>query len=192
MMTCGMYDAAGDWLTTVGIPAKSGVAGGIIGVLPGQVGIAVFSPKLDEHGNSVRGVDIFEQLSRDMGLHLMEGTPSAQTIVQRRYSPQGNHSIVIYELVGALQFAEAEMLLRIVQDEPVASSTIVFDVNNLSFVHDVGRRMLIEGLDRLIQDGHSVAVIDPDQLLKNQTTHRGIDLPKFNHLDEYLASLQRS
>ena len=192
MMTCGMYDAAGDWLTTVGIPAKSGVAGGIIGVLPGQVGIAVFSPKLDEHGNSVRGVDIFEQLSRDMGLHLMEGTPSAQTIVQRRYSPRGNDSIVIYELVGALQFAEAEMLLRIVQDEPVASSTIVFDVNNLSFVHDVGRRMLIEGLDRLIQDGHSVAVIDPDQLLKNQTTHRGIDLPKFNHLDEYLASLQRS
>ena len=192
MMTCGMYDAAGDWLTTVGIPAKSGVAGGIIGVLPGQVGIAVFSPKLDEHGNSVRGVDIFEQLSRDMGLHLMEGTPSAQTIVQRRYAPQGNDSIVIYELVGALQFAEAEMLLRIVQDEPIASNTILFDLNNLSFVHDVGRRMLIEGLDRLIQDGHSVAVIDPDQLLKNQTTHRGIDLPKFNHLDEYLASLQRS
>ena len=120
----------------------------------------------------------------------MEGTPSAQTIVQRRYSPRGNDSIVIYELVGALQFAEAEMLLRIVQDEPVASNTIVFDLNNLSFVHDVGRRMLIEGLDRLIQDGHSVAVIDPDQLLKNQTTHRGIDLPKFNHLDEYLTSLQ--
>ncbi len=190
MMTCGMYDAAGDWLTTVGIPAKSGVAGGIIGVLPGQVGIAVFSPKLDEHGNSVRGVDIFEQLSRDMGLHLMEGTPSAQTIVQRRYAPQGNDSIVIYELVGALQFAEAEMLLRIVQDEPVASNTILFDLNNLSFVHDVGHRMLIEGLDRLIQDGHSVAVIDPDQLLKNQTTHLGIDLPKFNHLDEYLGSRQ--
>ena len=139
MMTCGMYDAAGDWLTTVGIPAKSGVAGGIIGVLPGQVGIAVFSPKLDEHGNSVRGVDIFEQLSRDMGLHLMEGTPSAQTIVQRRYAPQGNDSIVIYELVGALQFAEAEMLLRIVQDEPIASNTILFDLNNLSFVHEVGR-----------------------------------------------------
>ena len=85
MMSCGMYDAAGDWLTTVGIPAKSGVAGGIIGVLPGQVGIAVFSPKLDEHGNSVRGVQIFERLSQDMGLHLMEGTPSAQTILQSRY-----------------------------------------------------------------------------------------------------------
>lgn len=42
MATCGMYDAAGDWLTTVGIPAKSGVSGGIIGILPGQLGIAVF------------------------------------------------------------------------------------------------------------------------------------------------------
>jgi len=71
MLTCGMYDAAGDWLTTVGIPAKSGVAGGIIGVLPGQVGIAVFSPRIDEHGHSVRGVDIFERMSREMGLHLM-------------------------------------------------------------------------------------------------------------------------
>ena len=64
MLTCGMYDAAGDWLTTVGIPAKSGVAGGIIGVLPGQVGIAVFSPRIDEHGHSARGVEIFERMSR--------------------------------------------------------------------------------------------------------------------------------
>ena len=46
MASCGMYDAAGNWLTTVGIPAKSGVAGGIIGVLPGQFGVAVFLPVL--------------------------------------------------------------------------------------------------------------------------------------------------
>jgi glutaminase len=44
MMSCGMYDAAGDWLTTVGIPAKSGVAGGILGVLPGQVSMQPFHP----------------------------------------------------------------------------------------------------------------------------------------------------
>ncbi|NHB58871.1 glutaminase [Acinetobacter shaoyimingii] len=189
MMTCGMYDAAGDWLSTVGIPAKSGVAGGIIGVLPGQVGIAVFSPKLDEHGNSARGIQIFERLSNDMGLHLMEGTPSAQTIVQRRYSPQQDDSIVIYELVGALQFAEAEMLLRIVQEEPNGNNTIIFDLNNLSLMNDVGRRMLIEGIDRLIEDGHEVVVVDPDYLIEQELTDRGQVMTIYRHLDDFLSKL---
>ena len=56
MTTCGMYNAAGDWVTEVGLPAKSGVGGGILAVLPGQLGLAVFSPRLDKHGNSVRGI----------------------------------------------------------------------------------------------------------------------------------------
>lgn len=71
MASCGMYDAAGDWLYTVGLPAKSGVAGGLIAVLPGQLGFAVFSPPLDEHGNSVRGVKVCEELSERLGLHIM-------------------------------------------------------------------------------------------------------------------------
>lgn len=71
MASCGMYDSAGDWLYTVGLPAKSGVAGGVIAVLPGQIGIAVFSPRLDAHGNSVRGIAVCEDLSGKLGLHVM-------------------------------------------------------------------------------------------------------------------------
>ncbi|HIK44279.1 MAG TPA: glutaminase, partial [Leptolyngbyaceae cyanobacterium M65_K2018_010] len=56
----------------VGIPAKSGVSGGIIAVVPNQAGIAVFSPPLDEHGNSVRGVKVFEALSEKYGFHLFD------------------------------------------------------------------------------------------------------------------------
>ena len=56
MSTCGMYDDAGRWALRVGLPAKSGVSGGVIAVLPGQLAVAVFSPPLDRHGNSVRGV----------------------------------------------------------------------------------------------------------------------------------------
>jgi glutaminase len=70
MYTCGMYNFAGEWAYKVGIPAKSGVSGGILGVVPNQYGIAVFSPLLDRHGNSVRGIKVFEALSRELNLHI--------------------------------------------------------------------------------------------------------------------------
>ena len=72
MYTCGMYNYAGEWAYKVGIPAKSGVSGGIIGVVPGKAGIAVFSPLIDARGNSVRGVRIFEDLSQKFGFHLLD------------------------------------------------------------------------------------------------------------------------
>ncbi|WP_130803225.1 glutaminase [Acinetobacter ihumii] len=186
MMSCGMYDAAGDWLTTVGIPAKSGVAGGILGVLPGQVGIAVFSPKLDEHGNSVRGIDIMERLSRDMGLHLMEAAPSAQTIVQSHYLTGVDDSISVYVLRGVLKFTEAEMLLRILQNEPEGHSKIVIDLSKISLIQDVGKRMFLEGIDRLIDDGHTLLLVDPERRLDHSRTYKDRVLHVFENLDELL------
>lgn len=71
-LTCGMYDYAGEWAYTVGIPAKSGVGGGIVGMIPGVGGLAVYSPRLDEHGNSVRGIRVFEELSQEFDLHVFD------------------------------------------------------------------------------------------------------------------------
>src|SRR5262245_6334531 len=70
MGSCGMYNYAGEWLYRVGMPAKSGVAGGVIAVLPGQLGIGVFSPPVDNQGNSVRGLRVCDDLSRFFDLHL--------------------------------------------------------------------------------------------------------------------------
>ncbi len=70
MHTCGMYDFAGQWAYRVGIPAKSGVSGGILAVVPGKLGIGVFSPGLDAYGNSVRGIKVCEEISERLGLHV--------------------------------------------------------------------------------------------------------------------------
>ena len=57
MTSSGMYDYAGEWIYRVGMPAKSGVGGGIVAALPSQIGLGTFSPRLDSHGNSVRGLE---------------------------------------------------------------------------------------------------------------------------------------
>jgi glutaminase len=70
MYTCGMYDFAGEWAYDVGVPAKSGVSGGIMASIPGKMGAGVFSPGLDPYGNSVRGVNVCHEVSERLGLHL--------------------------------------------------------------------------------------------------------------------------
>lgn len=189
MTTCGMYDAAGDWVSNVGIPAKSGVAGGILGALPGQVGIAAFSPKLDARGNSVRGVAICEKLSRDMGLHMMDVSQIARATVNTSvatiqggtsdpHHPNCDRQVIIFSLRGAVRFAGSERLTRAVARElgkPDPSDpgsgqhtdacAVVFSFKDVFSLNKVAKRIIHEDIGRLLEEGRKVVVVDPSAVL---------------------------
>ena len=165
MATAGMYDAAGDWLYDVGLPAKSGVAGGVIAVLPGRLGIGVFSPPLDDRGNSVRGVRVCEELSRSLDLHIFKhshGAPSpvrrtftlAELTSKREREPAVAAQIAregararAFELQGDLGFAEAEQVTRAVLDAP--AELVVLDLRRVSDVHAAAVPLLAGLGDRI-------------------------------------------
>ena len=130
MTSCGMYDSAGDWLYAVGLPAKSGVSGGIMAVVPGQLGIGIFSPPLDPHGNSVRGIAVCRDLVQDLDLHLVgRGRPrvgpirhrhGVSEIASKRHRVEADRAILasasafaeVRELQGEVSFLAAEVATR--------------------------------------------------------------------------------
>jgi glutaminase len=160
MTTCGMYDFSGEWVYRVGMPAKSGVGGGIVAVLPGQLGIGVFSPRLDARGNSVRGVKVCEALSTELGLHFLQPPrPSAGTVrsryslasvrSKRRRSPEENRLLdeagrraVVYELQGDLRFATVEPVARDIVASGAGWSMVVLDFKRVTHADEAATRML--------------------------------------------------
>src|SRR5690606_1221944 len=138
-------------------------AGGLIGARPGQVGIATSSPRLDVHGNSVRGVTLFEQFSGDMGLHVMSVPPAARAVIRSHYvDGTGADTIRVVQMQGGIRFAGAEKIVREVIDASPAEPVVALDLTLVSSLDDVAQRMLAEIARRLTAEGRRVFVVDPE------------------------------
>src|SRR5262245_40850220 len=174
MGSCGMYDYAGEWIYTIGMPAKSGVAGGIIAVLPGQLGIGVFSPPLDSRGNSVRGIRVCDALSRHCDLHLLNRPGIGKSAIRlkstgadftsnRIRSPQQNQilhqfgsRIRVYHLQGNLNFATAESVVRDIFEGLEGIDYLLFDFKRVLTLNESAARLFYQVLVKFDKAGKSV------------------------------------
>lgn len=167
MGSCGMYDYAGQWLHDVGMPAKSGVAGGLLAVVPGRLGLAVYSPPLDSLGNSVRGIAVCEWLSRQLDLHLFNQPAPAGRCLRSSSDGRRRHSrrwrqdgerrwldlqgarLRLLELQGVLDFAASEELLAEIDRQCMAGCVLVLDLGRVTSLPPVGARLMRQQLDSL-------------------------------------------
>jgi glutaminase len=171
MATCGMYDGSGQWLYEIGLPAKSGVSGGVIAVLPGQLGVAVYSPRVDEHGNSVRGVAVCRQLAASLGPHLLASGRMGGPVVRTRRDlttarsarartesassrlREVGSATAVLEVQGAVTFLAVETIARDVIARPAPTDVVILDLRRVgrtdgcvvSLLADLGRDLAARG-----------------------------------------------
>ena len=176
MTSSGMYDYAGEWIYRIGIPAKSGVGGGIIAALPSQFGLGTFSPLLDDHGNSMRGVKVCEMISTQFELHVLNRASDVRTSIVADYDMQGlasrrtrrpheqrilderHHDIRVIELVGALSFATVDHITRQILTAQRRPQFLIVDFRRVPTITNGAARLLADGL-REVTAGNTTTVL---------------------------------
>ena len=161
MTSSGMYDYAGEWIYRVGIPAKSGVGGGILAALPARLGLGSYSPRLDKHGNSVRGIKVCEAISAHYDLHMLNRSDDARNSIIADYTIGKNPSrrsrrsheqeilaahhqdVRVIELVGTLSLSNVDYVSRQLAGKP-RPQFVIFDLRRVSSVTRAGARLVAE------------------------------------------------
>ncbi len=167
MNMCGMYNYAGQWSYEVGLPAKSGVSGAILLVVPGQAGIAIYSPPIDGNGNSVRGVAAAHEIADAFALHIFGTHPNVRNVVRAEYRGDRIRSkrarrhaelrllqregarIRVIEAQGALYFGSSERLIRRAGELAVQADYLIVDLRRILSADRAACRLLA-GLARSI------------------------------------------
>ena len=182
MGSCGMYDYAGEWIYHIGMPAKSGVAGGIIAVLPGQLGIGVFSPPLDARGNSVRGIRVCDTLSRHFDLHLLNRPSIGRSALRLKFTgaelssnrirtpkeirvlQEFGAGITVYQLQGNLTFATTETVIHDLMNSVESVGHLILDFKRVLTINESACRLFYESLRKLSDLGKPVLFTHGDHL----------------------------
>jgi glutaminase len=197
MSTCGMYDYSGEWLYRVGLPAKSGVGGGILAVLPGQLGIGIFSPPLDAQGNSARGIKVCEDLSRDLALHLFANGSAPQPSLRlsydcsqvsscRRRSPghqkilrSSGHRIRMIELQGELIFSTFEPIVRLALKQAPYCQYLILNLRAVVNMDEVTLKLIGELHSSLATLGVKMMACNADKFTRAFRRHGLEQLTEF-------------
>jgi len=200
MGSCGMYDYAGQWLYDVGMPAKSGVGGGVLAVVPGRLGIAVYSPRLDAFGNSVRGIATCRRLSQALELHLFDQTPLQQSPVRSTYKGTERRSrrwrstaeaavldplrsqIKVLHAQGVLDFAALENVLGSIEQAATDGDVIILDLGQVSELPAASKALLQRQAELLQAAGKQLLLCRsshlelPTALSRKKFTSASLDL----------------
>ncbi|MEX0331598.1 MAG: glutaminase A [Puniceicoccaceae bacterium] len=211
MSTCGMYDYSGNWAFEVGIPAKSGVGGGIIGVLPGQLSVAVFSPLLDPNFNSVRGIATFRDLSQSFGLHLFNRPSLTDYVIRRSYTlaefqsshfrPKEAHDILqregervrIFELQGDLYFGALERLIHAYLQNFDNMERAVIDLTRIGSIDEATREIVFRFARQGFEKGKRIVLVDPGGIFTEEERRSLVPMAfVYNDCDEALEDAEEN
>ena len=161
MNSCGMYDYAGEWAYEVGMPAKSGVSGCIIAVIPGQIGICVYSPPIDQQGNSLRGIRVCQEISKEFELHAFNNRTNVRSVIRRDYladlvrsnrlrTPEERkilaekgRKVAVLEAQGALFFGSTEQLMRRLAQLATDARYVIVDFKRVHLADTSARKLIV-------------------------------------------------
>lgn len=206
MASCGMYDYSGEWIYNVGLPAKSGVGGGVLAVLPGQLAIAVYSPPLDKKGNSVLGVELCKTIAERFSLHLYKAPRQTKHVLRRQLTLRTVRSkykrdviaenlfekfggdIHLMELQGDLCFATCELFMRKISKE---CRTLVLSVRRCTTMDDGALSLLLRLHNEYEKNGKTLLITEYGHLdLLNSLAQKHASFLRFHELDDALFHLE--
>ncbi|MFG1359126.1 glutaminase A [Xanthobacter pseudotagetidis] len=182
MSSSGMYDFAGEWIYRVGVPAKSGVGGGILAALPSQLGLGTFSPRLDQHGNSVRGIRTCEAMSEAFDLHMLSRQDDVRACLvadydfrtvpakpgrragEQRILDDRSGAIRVVELAGKLSFATMDYVTRRLADPAQLPDFLILNLRRVATITDAGMRLFTQMIESQIPATTTVVLAGVDGL----------------------------
>eukprot|EP01094_Clydonella_sp_ATCC50884_P000196 TRINITY_DN1015_c0_g1_i2.p1 TRINITY_DN1015_c0_g1~~TRINITY_DN1015_c0_g1_i2.p1 ORF type:complete len:510 (-),score=183.10 TRINITY_DN1015_c0_g1_i2:187-1695(-) len=182
MFSCGMYDYSGEFMYSIGIPAKSGVAGCVIGVVPNVMGVSVWSPPLDAQGNSVRGVDFFTRLTQRYSFHVFDPhqeNPEKKWPVQSR--SKAEHVANVSAMCAAAAGNDVGLLRRLyLAGVPVN----IEDYDHRTPMHLAASEGKVEALEWLLS-------MDADHAVKDRRGNTPLDDARDAKHDAVVAILEK-